>query len=299
MNTHNSNTQDNNKDEKLDENSYQPKENFVVILKTLTGQECSFELESNNIAISTFKELIENKLGIPTEQQQLVYLAKKLENNRKLSDYNIQSNSVLHLVLNLRKPVVLFYNYQENQEISVEIKLKNEMSKFSSVYPKPKLLKENELCWKIKFLKNGMLENLENARKYPYLFWEADTWKESEIFYKTMESFVCLKSEEVEERLDGILNQLGLNFTERCDFISYWLPILTSSPFVKISFLNEEIYERIASMNIYPTPKNILRLIMIIKTSNYFVESNLNIGNLMKNIDRNDSLVIEWGGIQI
>ena len=80
---------------------------YQIFVKNLLGKSVALDVQATD-TVQTVKQKLQDKEGIPADQQRLVYTTKELDPTRTLADYNIQRDATLHLVLRLRGGMQIF-----------------------------------------------------------------------------------------------------------------------------------------------------------------------------------------------
>ncbi len=234
---------------------------------------------------------IQDKEGVPPDQQRLIFRGKQLCGGCTLSSHGIVDGNTVHMVKRLRggKPVIYLFPTSPIPNAMVSVCLVPQWT-FSHIYPLRGIKLSDDgkqsITWSVSASQNGTLADNGTGVELSYLFWEAHTRTDSltspevsvnsgvtaEYFDPSHPSLepgqpttVLLPFVALLPYLDAALKTLTLHTSARNDFITYWLPALSRRPYVALRFLPQAAYERAAELNVTPTPDVVTRVFMLFR----------------------------------
>lgn len=178
----------------------------------------------------------------------------------------------------IKKPIIYLYP-EEVTDITVFLDTKGTLTTTYPAY--------ND-GWFVTAHPDGKL--IINEKSYAYLYWEGLI-----EMNQTVETGFVVKGVNTAVFLDEKLEEIGLNYKERNDFITYWLPEMEKNPYNKIHFMQAS-YDNIAKLNIRPEPDSLIRVFMVYEASEEHVNIELQKLNTM---ERKGFTVVDWGGAEI
>ncbi|MDD2400683.1 MAG: hypothetical protein PHD60_00445 [Clostridia bacterium] len=178
------------------------------------------------------------------------------------------------------KPVIYLYPEKE-QQVDVKLDFQGELT---CTYP------EYKNGWNVIAQPDGSIYNLDDNRKFSYLFWEGQSDKKW-----TIDKGFVIEGSKTKDFLQETLAKIGLNEKEYNEFIVYWLPLMQDNKYNLIYFAGQD-YEEIAPLDISPKPDSMLRVFMVYKPLDEYMKIEK---QELDSFERKGFSVVEWGGTEI
>jgi len=177
------------------------------------------------------------------------------------------------------KPVIYLYP-EKTTDVSVEVGIEH----------LTKTIPEYNNGWRVQAQPDGTIYNYADKFVYPYLFWEG----QSKGILNATKGF-SVQRDDLEKFLTNSLDSLGLNSTEKKDFMDFWLSkmLANKEDYFFISFVGTKDFNKVAPLKISPTPDTLIRVFMYYMPIDRPMQTEK---QDLKAIKRNGFTVVEWGG---
>jgi hypothetical protein len=177
------------------------------------------------------------------------------------------------------KPVIYLYPEKETK-VQVQVKPNGGFTLTDPFYP--------STGWLVNAKPNGELSNISDGKNYPYLFWEGKA-----VDMKVPSEGFVLKKENIGRDMKILLKKLGLNEKETADFLEFWQEKLEIKPYVFVTFVSQDEFDRVAPLNVSPRPDKTIRVFMDYQP----LDNPVSVRPLkITTPTREGFTVIEWGG---
>jgi hypothetical protein len=177
------------------------------------------------------------------------------------------------------KPVIYLYP-EQTTNVSVSVIPQGGMTKSIPDYKNG---------WDVVASPSGIIKDPRTGLEYPYLFWEGRGG-----LYQTPAKGFVVAEKNVHNFLVEKLTALGLNEKERNDFLDFWEPKMSGSPYFFVTFLGNKEMDQLAPLNITPKPGTIIRILMDFVPLQETIPVE---GYSIRTPERKGFTVVEWGGV--
>ena len=174
------------------------------------------------------------------------------------------------------KPVVYLYPTKNTQ---VSVKVGADITKSEPTYG---------AGWQVLARPSGQL--LVGGQSYPNLFWEGLGWGE----YPAITQGRVVSSTQVKDAIVDDLTYIGLNQREIGDFLEFWLPKMPTTPYTRLTWLQNKEMDELAPLAVNPKPDSSIRVFLDFAGLN--TPENIAPQTPIK-MPRDGFTLVEWGGL--